>query len=275
MSFVCCSLSPSSLPPVLPRREFRSPDAGGRTLLAGVGGVESNFMMLSTPTITAADHPDLPAILVYIECLCALEVYMYEYNLISDSTISIPGSRVQCGVRFVEWDSPITTGCHVLQRVGRCTFSCSSHLSWYRPTKWPGRSWYSSLSLSPFLPPSISLCPSLPLSSSIPLSFTFFLQVKIYHFFFIFALPQSGYLSGSTPFDEVQLESAISGVIYEIIEREKTVSHAASNALMCYLKQVDNSHNRCAPSRLQCLQAVLLSFSLNISVFLKFYQYLW
>ena len=188
---------------------------------------------------------------------------MYEYKLISDSTISISGSRVQCGVRFVEWDSPTTTGCHVHQKVGRCTFSCSSHLSWYRPTKWPGRSWYSSLSLflSPFLPPSLSLSfspPSslplslrpLPLPSSIPLSFTFSLHVKIYYFFFIFALPQSGYLSGSTPFDEVQLESAISGVIYEIIEREKTVSHAASNALMCYLKQVDNSHNRYAPSRL-------------------------
>ena len=34
-------------------------------------------MMLTTPTITTDDHPDLPAILVYIECLCALEVHTY------------------------------------------------------------------------------------------------------------------------------------------------------------------------------------------------------
>ena len=136
----------------------------------------------------------------------------------------------------------------------------------------------TSLSLPPSLPPSLSLSLflSLPPSSFLYSSFIHFLPTcENYHFFFIFALLQSGYLSGSTPFDEVQLESAISGVIYEIIEREKTVSHAASNALMCYLKQVDNSHNRCAPSRLQRLQAVLLSFSINISVFLKFYQYLW
>ena len=48
-------------------------------MLAGVGGVESNFLMLTTPTITTHDHPDLPAILVYIECLCALEVRVYRY----------------------------------------------------------------------------------------------------------------------------------------------------------------------------------------------------
>ena len=157
--------------------------------------------------------------------------------------ISIPGSRVQCGVRYVEWDSPTTTGCRALQRVGRCTSSCSSLLSWYRPTKWPGISWYISLSL-PF---SSNISFSLSLPSSIPLSFSFSLRTIFKVIFFLhLVLPQTGYLSGSTPFDEVQLESAISGVIYEIIEREKTVSDAASDALMCYLKQVDNSHNRCA-----------------------------
>ena len=88
------------------------------------------------------------------------------------------------------------------------------------------------------------------LSLSLSLSFLFLslsLSLSLCMIFFIrfyFILPQTGYLSGSTPFDDVQLESAISGVIYEIIEREKTVSDAASDALMCYLKQVDNSHNR-------------------------------
>ena len=72
--FSCSSPSPSSLPLILPRRKFRSSAARGRTMLAGVGGVESNFMLLTTPCITSHDHPDLPAILVYIECLCALEV---------------------------------------------------------------------------------------------------------------------------------------------------------------------------------------------------------
>ena len=51
-------------------------------------------------------------------------------------------------------------------------------------------------------------------------------------------------MSGSTPFDQVQLESAISGVIYEVIEQEKTVSDAANDALVRYLKEVDNSYNR-------------------------------
>ena len=72
--FSCSSSSPSSLPLILPRRKFCSSAARGRTMLAGVGGVESNFMLLTTPCVTSHDHPDLPAILVYIECLCALEV---------------------------------------------------------------------------------------------------------------------------------------------------------------------------------------------------------
>ena len=58
------------------------------------------------------------------------------------------------------------------------------------------------------------------------------------------SLTQTGYISGTTPFDQVQLESAISGVIYEVIEREKTVSDAAGDALLRYLKEVDDSYNR-------------------------------
>jgi len=39
---------------------------------------------------------------------------------------------------------------------------------------------------------------------------------------------QDGYLSGAMAFDAGDLESAISSVIFEIIEREKSVSSAAS-----------------------------------------------
>lgn len=39
---------------------------------------------------------------------------------------------------------------------------------------------------------------------------------------------QDGYLSGAVAFDAGDLESAISSVIFEIIEREKSVSSAAS-----------------------------------------------
>ena len=42
----------------------------------------------------------------------------------------------------------------------------------------------------------------------------------------------------------MQLESAISGVIYSVIEQEKTVSDASGDALLRYLKQVENSYNR-------------------------------
>ena len=159
--------------------------------------------------------------------------------------ISIPDSRVQCGVRFVEWDSPTTTACPVHQRVGRCIFSCSNHLSWCRLTKWLGKSWYNSLSLSL----SLSLCPISLFLAFLPCSSRVLCISLLLILNFHLLLPQTGYLSGSTPFDDVQLESAISGAIYEIIEREKTVSDAASDALMCYLKQVDNSHNRLATQK--------------------------
>ena len=93
---ICYSLSPSSRPLILPRREFRSSNAGGRTMLAGVGGVESNFMMLTTPAITTYDHPDLPAILVYIECLCALEVRTVTYtHAVFNGIILLPCAHVQ------------------------------------------------------------------------------------------------------------------------------------------------------------------------------------
>lgn len=46
-------------------------------LLAGVGGVDSNFLLQSIPCVKSHDHPDLPAILVFMEYLCALEGPMW------------------------------------------------------------------------------------------------------------------------------------------------------------------------------------------------------
>ena len=56
--------------------------------------------------------------------------------------------------------------------------------------------------------------------------------------------PQSGFVTGSTPFEHVQLEAAISGVIYEVIEREKTVEEAAHQAVLSYLQDVDYGHSK-------------------------------
>ena len=66
--------SPSSLPHILPSHLSLLPTSAGRTLVAGVGGVESNFLVQSVPCIKSHDHPDYPAILVLIEYLTALEV---------------------------------------------------------------------------------------------------------------------------------------------------------------------------------------------------------
>ncbi|CAI8039021.1 Uncharacterized protein C05D11.1 [Geodia barretti] len=61
------------LPPILPPSHSLSATAAGKTLVAGVGGVESNFLIQSVPCVRSHDHPDYPAILVFIEYLTALE----------------------------------------------------------------------------------------------------------------------------------------------------------------------------------------------------------
>ena len=65
---------PSPLPPILPPSHCLSDSAAGKTLVVGVGGVESNFLIQSVPCVRSHDHPDYPAILVFIEYLTALEV---------------------------------------------------------------------------------------------------------------------------------------------------------------------------------------------------------
>ena len=49
-------------------------DAPSAGMIAGVGSVESQFMIQTVPAITDFTDPDLPAVMVYMECLCALEV---------------------------------------------------------------------------------------------------------------------------------------------------------------------------------------------------------
>ena len=46
----------------------------GRTTLAGLGSVESSYLIQSAPCIKTPDHSDLPSIMVLIEYLGALEV---------------------------------------------------------------------------------------------------------------------------------------------------------------------------------------------------------
>ena len=62
------------MPKILPSQRFVDPSAKGKTLVAGVGGIDSNFLVQSVPCVKSHDHPDIPAIMVFIEYLCALEV---------------------------------------------------------------------------------------------------------------------------------------------------------------------------------------------------------
>ena len=42
--------------------------------IVGVGSVESAFFIQTIPCISSFTDPDIPVIMVYMECLCALEV---------------------------------------------------------------------------------------------------------------------------------------------------------------------------------------------------------
>ncbi|CAB4004421.1 uncharacterized protein C05D11.1-like [Paramuricea clavata] len=52
------------------------------------------------------------------------------------------------------------------------------------------------------------------------------------------------YLSGNVPYDAVQLESAISSVIFEIIGQEESVGDAAFENLLSQLRNVGKDHNK-------------------------------
>ena len=44
-----------------------------RALIVGVGSVESSFLLHACPAIRGHDHPDLPALMVYMQYLTQLE----------------------------------------------------------------------------------------------------------------------------------------------------------------------------------------------------------
>lgn len=57
-------------------------------------------------------------------------------------------------------------------------------------------------------------------------------------------LLQEGYASGTCAVDSAQLDAAKSGVIYQVIAREKTVSAAATQAMLSHFRQVPLDQNR-------------------------------
>ena len=62
------------MPDVLSTHTFHEAEVWGKSCVAGVGGVDSSYLVLTLPSITDHNHMDYPAILVFIEYLCCLEV---------------------------------------------------------------------------------------------------------------------------------------------------------------------------------------------------------
>lgn len=87
------------MPKVLPSKNFLDTGMKGKTLVAGVGGVESNFLIQSVPCVRSYNHQDLPAILVFIEYLCALEVGLSDVTF--DPENGITNSSLTCVHEFM------------------------------------------------------------------------------------------------------------------------------------------------------------------------------
>ncbi|XP_033646112.1 uncharacterized protein C05D11.1-like [Asterias rubens] len=143
--------------------------------IVGVGSVESAFLIQTIPCITSYLEPDLPAIMVYIECLCALEGPMWK---------QIRGLGLAYHYRM--YCRP-EEGLLYFQ-----LFKCTHVVNAYKQA------------------------------------------IEIVE----------GYLNGTTTFDPVQLETAISSVLYEVIEREETVASTSKVSLLSYFRGTDQSYNR-------------------------------
>lgn len=165
---------PKNIPPVKRSSAFLA-DSPGHGKIVGVGAVESSFLYQTTRCIDSFDHPDLPAIMVFLECLTTLEGPIWR---------QVRGLGLSYGY-----------GLRVLPENGLLFLSLikSTHLvKAYKKTQ----------------------------------------EIV------------DGYLSGKMAFDASELESAISSVIFEIVEREKSVSSAASQSLMSQFRGVGPDYNR-------------------------------
>ncbi|XP_071830473.1 uncharacterized protein C05D11.1-like [Apostichopus japonicus] len=143
--------------------------------IIGVGSVESSYFVQTVPCMNDFKDPDLPALMVYLECLCALEGPMWK---------QIRGLGLAYHYRM--YIKP-EEGLLYLQ-----LFKCTHVVNAYRQAK----------------------------------------------------TIVEGYLNKSTLFDNLQVETAISSVLYEIIEREETVSSVSDESLMNYFRNSDKDYNR-------------------------------
>ncbi|XP_077994627.1 uncharacterized protein C05D11.1-like [Glandiceps talaboti] len=143
--------------------------------IVGVGSVESSYLIQTIPCVDDYNHVDLPAIMVFMEYLCALEGPMWR---------QIRG----LGLAY--------------------------HYSMYcRPSE----------------------------------GLLYFLLYKCTHVVNAYKQGKEiveGFLNGETKFDEVQLESSISSVLFEVIERETTVSDTSMESMMNYFRRTDKDYNR-------------------------------
>ncbi len=55
---------------------------------------------------------------------------------------------------------------------------------------------------------------------------------------------QSGFVSGRVPFEEGQLEAAVSGVVYEVVECEEDIASCQLEATLHYIRQLEQNYNR-------------------------------
>ncbi len=61
---------------------------------------------------------------------------------------------------------------------------------------------------------------------------------------FVCVCVQEDYSSGRTSFDQGQVEAAISGVLFEVIEPEQTVSGTAENVVINHFRNLSLTHSR-------------------------------
>jgi Zn-dependent M16 (insulinase) family peptidase len=149
--------------------------AAGKTLVVGVGGVESNFLVQSVPCVQSHDHPDYPAILVFIEYLTALEGPMW------------------------------------------------------RQVRGQGLAYHYEMACLP---------------STGLLSLRLYRATQVVQAYHVARTIVSDHVDGSVGLEQGQLEAAISGVIFEEIEKAKTVADTADQSLLHHLLCVSPSFSK-------------------------------